>query len=172
MTQSPVDDLTLNGYEPPRNTQFNVFVDNRIGRMLEIMELLYGQAIKVLALSVVEGADFAVDRLIVSRPDITRRLLERAQMPFSETPVLVAELPPANPGLSSGATGSLVELCRSLVQAEINICYIYPLFQRPNAAPAIVLHTDDPTATGRVLRRKGFTLLGERDLNEPKDGWC
>ena len=160
MAQLPVDDLTLHGYEPPRITQFNVFLDNRVGRMLELMEMLHSQAIRVAAFTVIEAADYAINRLVVTRADIARRLLQRAQLPFSETPVLVTELP---------KNSSMVELCRALVRAEINILYAYPLCSHVHKQPAIVLHSDDSTACGRVLWRQGFVLLGEKDLVEAQE---
>ncbi len=160
MTQLPVEDQTMHGYEPPMNTQFNVFLDNRVGRMMELMDLLHGQAIRVAAFMVNDSADYAVQRLVVTRPDDARRLLQHAHWPFSETEVLAVALP-------AGVT--LVDLCRALVQAEVNILYAYPLLARPQQRPGIVLHTDDQTISGRVLRRKGFVLLGEKELAQPDD---
>ena len=41
---------------------------------------------------------------------------------------------------------SLSDLCMALLQAEINIHYIYPLLVRPSG-PAVVLYVDVPAGT-------------------------
>jgi hypothetical protein len=38
------------------------------------------------------------------------------------------------------------------------------LLIKQNGAPTIAIAVDDHTLAGQILRRKGFTLLGEADL--------
>ena len=61
---------------------------------------------------------------------------------------------------------TLTNLCKTLLSAEVNIHYAYPLMVRPHGAPTIALHTDDQLLTGQILTRKNFTLLGESDLTD------
>lgn len=157
MSQMPVSDQTARGYEPPRNTQFSVFVDNKVGRLLEVIEVFHGKPLVLAGLSVVDSADHAVVRLITSHGDLARRLLERHQLPFSEVSILAVEL---------GQGKTLPEMCRCLLAAELSIHYAYPLLVRPRGLPAIAIHTDDPVLCGQILRRKLFTLLAENDLGD------
>jgi hypothetical protein len=157
MSQSPVDDMTTQGYEPPTNTQFSVFLDNRVGKLLELVEVFDGQALELVALSILDTADCAIVRMVTSRAALARRLLERHKLPYSETDILVVELGPGH---------TLAKLCISLLSAELNIHYAYPLMVRPHGAPTIAIHTDDHTLAGQILRRKLFTLLGENDLGD------
>lgn len=157
MSQASVSDQTARGYEPPRNTQFSVFVDNKVGRLLEVIEVFHGKPLELAGLSVVESADHSVVRLITSHGDLARRLLERHQLPFSEVNVLVVEL---------GQGKSLTEMCRCLLAAELSIHYAYPLLVRPRGLPAIAILTDDLVLSGQILRRKLFTLLAENDLGD------
>ena len=157
MTQVPVDDLTTQGYEPPRNVQFSVFLDNRVGKLLELVEVFDGHALELVGLSVVDSADHAVVRLVTSRSGLARRLLERHRLPFSEADVLIVEL---------NRDKTLAGLCRCLLSAEVSIQYAYPLIVQPRGLGAIVLHTDDQILAGHILRRKWFTLLGENDLGD------
>lgn len=155
MSQIHLDDLTIQGYQPPLNTQFTVFLDNRVGKLLELIEVFNGHALELVALSLADSADHAVVRLVTSYAELAFRLLKRHNTPFSETEVLVVEL-------DSGKT--LAGMCRSLLSAELSIHYAYSLTVRPRGLAAIVLHTDDQLLAGEVLRRKAFTLLGENDL--------
>ncbi len=157
MSQAPVSDQTARGFEPPRTTQFSVFVDNRVGRLLEVIEVFHGKPLVLAGLSVVDSADHSVVRLVTSHGDLARRLLERHQLPFSEVGILAVEI---------GEGRSLAEMCRSLLAAELSIHYAYPLLVRPRGLPAIAIHTDDPLLSAQILRRKLFTLLGENDLGD------
>jgi len=157
MSQAPVSDQTARGYEPPRNTQFSVFVDNKVGRLLEVIEVFHGKPLVLAGLSVVDSADYSVVRLMTSHGDLARRLLERHRLPFSEVNVLAVEL---------GEGKTLAELCQSLLAAELSIHYAYPLLVQPRGLPAIALHTDDILLSAQILRRKLFTLLAENDLGD------
>ena len=149
---------TMQGYEPPFNTQFSVFLDNRCGKLLELVEIFDGQSLDVVALSVVDSADHAVVRLVTSRSDLARQLLKQHGMPFSEAEILAVEVRPGR---------SLAQLCMFLLSAELNIHFAYPLMMRPHGVCAIALHTDDQLLAGQILRRKMFTLLGENDMIDP-----
>ena len=157
MTQSPVGDQTLQGFEPPTNTQFSVFLDNRVGKLLDLLGVFRGQALTLAGMNILDSVDHAVVRILTSRAILAERLLRRHGLPFSQADVLVIEL-------AEGRT--LDDLCEVLVSAELNIHYAYPLLVRPRNYPAIVLHGDDIIFTAQLLRRKLFTLLGENDLGD------
>ena len=158
MSQAPLDDLTMEGYEAPRVVQFNVFLDNRVGRLLELVELFEKQSVCIAGLSIMDSADYAVIRLVCSKSGVARRHLHDHHVPFSEEEVLAV-------GLSHGRT--LASLCRSLLQAEINMDYAYPLLIQPSGVAAVIVHTDEPDLTAQVLKRSQFLLLGEADLCQP-----
>ncbi len=157
MSQAPVSEHVAQGYQHPQNTQFSVFLANRCGKLLELVDIFDGHALKLVALSVVDSADHAVVRLVTSRAELARRLLSRKGLPFSEAEILVVELGPRQ---------TLSKLCATLLSVELNIHYAYPLMVRPHGAATIALHTDDQVLAGQILRRKLFTLLGENDLGD------
>ncbi|MCC7205608.1 MAG: hypothetical protein IT441_11050 [Phycisphaeraceae bacterium] len=163
MSQAPTDQLTARGYEPPLNTQFSVFLDNRVGKLRELVEVFNGHALQLASMVVLDAADHAVVRVLTSRADLARRLLERAQLPFSECEMLVVEIDAAR-----GRT--LGELCTTLLGAEINLEYLYPLLVRPQGRGVVALRTDDQQLAGQLLRKKLFNLMGENDLGENAPG--
>lgn len=158
MSPTPLEDLTMQGYQAPRVVQFNIFLDNRVGKLLEVLELLEENGQRVAGLSIVDANDYAVIRLVACRSEVVRKLLSKAAMPFSETEVLAIQLQPPQ---------TLAQLCRILLAAEINILYAYPLLVMPHEHPAVVLHTEDQHLTGELLYRKHFVLLGEAELDQP-----
>lgn len=155
MPQMSVKEELGGKFEPPQNTQFSVFLDNRVGKLHQLVSLFEGTEPKLAALSVVDSADHAVVRVITSKSDLTRSLLKRHGMAFSETDVLVVRLDEER---------SLTRVCQLLLAAELNIHYAYPLLLRPQGYPAIALQTDDLMLTRQILLKRLFMLLGENDL--------
>jgi len=147
---------TLQGYSPPSVTQLSVFLDNRVGKLLDIVEAFEDHPDCTLcALSVHEASDFAVVRLITNHTDTAKEIIRRRGLACCETEVLVVEL-------ESGH--SLGQLCLYLLNAELNIKFAYPLMTESKRATRIALAVDDLHMAGMVLRKKGFALRGECDL--------
>lgn len=146
---------TSQGYAPPTVSQFSVFLNNNVGKLLDIVEVFDESTCQICAISVHEASDHAVVRIITNNAKRTRELLKRESLPFAEHNVLVVEL-------TEGHT--LTSMCLSLLGAEINIHFAYPLMIKPNGRPTIALAVDDPTLSGQILRRKNFRLFGECDL--------
>lgn len=152
-TAIPIE--TSQGYSPPTVTQFSVFLPNKVGKMLDLVEGFEDLSCQICALSVHEASDHAVVRLITNNALRARELLKQERLAFSENNVLVVEL-------TAGHT--LTSLCLSLLGAELSIQFAYPLMIKPNGRPTIALSCDDPQLAGQILRRKQFRLFGECDL--------
>jgi len=146
---------TTHGFAPPTVVQFSVFLVNKVGKLLDLVENFDEASCSICAISVHESSDHAVVRVITNNAAEARKLLREDGLPFGEHEVLVVSLGPGY---------SLSRLCLHLLGAEINIAFAYPLMIKPNGAPTIAIAVDDHTLAGQILRRKGFTLLGEADL--------
>jgi hypothetical protein len=155
MTQA-MPQHTAQGYSPPTVRQFSVFLENKVGKLLELVRL-FDEApdVHLCAFSVMESSDYAVVRIIPNNADAARSLLKRHNLSFSELDLLIVEL-------TEGHT--LASMCLYLLGAELNIRFAYPLMLRPNGTPTIALSVDDQTLAGQILRKKHFRLLGEADL--------
>ena len=155
MSQSMTGAETTLGFAPPSVTQFSVFLDNKVGKLHDLLRIFENASVTVCALSVHDANDCAIVRLITSNADETRRILRKNEFPFAEYGLLVVEL-------HRGQT--LERLCLYLLGAELNIRFAYPLMMGCDAEPSIALAVDDVTLAGQILRRKDFRLLGEADL--------
>ena len=145
------------GFEPTRLRQFTIFLDNSVGRLGQLVRILEEEDSKIVALSIEESADSALVRLICSAPEHSRRVLQEGGFSFGESDLLAVALP-------KGTTQPLLAICSALLAAEINIHYVYPLLLSPRGRPALALYVEDPTLAAQLLIRKGFTLIGESDL--------
>lgn len=147
---------TTQGYSPPTVRQFSVFLDNKVGKLLELVGL-FDEApnVHLCAFSVLESSDHAVVRIIPNNADAARAVLREHSLAFSEFDLLIVEL---------ASDHNLTSMCLYLLGAELSIRFAYPLMLRPNGTPTIALAVDDQVLAGQVLRKKAFRLLGEGDL--------
>ena len=147
---------TERGYAPPSMRQFSVFLDNLVGKLLELLEAFEeAEDVHVRAISVMDSSDHAVVRLICDNTDGARHNLRNHNFAYSEMDILVVELT---------EDWSFRKACRFLLGAELNIAFAYPVMRSGDNAPAMALGIDDHTFAGQILLRKGFNLLGEHDL--------
>ena len=163
MSQIPTETEMGGKFEPPGNTQFNVFLDNRVGRLMHLVNVFRGQALTLAGFSVLDSTGHAVVRIVTSNADLARRLLQRNDYPFSEQSILCIEIE------EDGRHG-LGDVCQQLVTTEVSISYAYPLLVRPRGRAVIALHCDDCEFASMVLRNKLFAVLGENDLGDNAPG--
>ncbi len=57
--------------------QLSVFLENKSGRLTEVLEVLGEENIRITALSVADTAEFGILRLIVSDPEKAREILKK-----------------------------------------------------------------------------------------------
>ena len=141
----------------PQVRQFSVFLQNKVGALLEIVRLLDQNNIIVLALSIAESYESAISRIIVSDPDRTEELFREHDIPHSSCELMVVEL--------ADGPGDLSRLLAALLMAEVNVHFSYPLLVRPRGRAVLVLHVDDIECATSVLLGESFKLLTQGDLS-------
>ena len=144
------------GFELTRVRQFTVFLENRVGRLQMLVRALEESSAGIAAMNIEESADAALVRIVCNEADQGRDALRAAGFAFSESELLAVELP-------KKSKHPLTAICSTLLAAEINIHYCYPLLTRPHG-PAVLLYIEDPTLAAQLLIKKDFTLIGESDL--------
>ena len=84
---------TMRGRDWPCLRQFCVFLENRVGRLIDIMRQWESLDTRVIAMSIVDSVDFAMVRLMFDNADRAREKLELSGFLFSESDVVGVELP-------------------------------------------------------------------------------
>ena len=152
-----IDFSTMRGRDYPTIRQFTVFLENRVGQLLEVVRRFEGSKVRIVALSINEATECAFVRFLLSHPEQGREILERAGLAMIESDLLGIELP-------AGAQ-PLLRVCTALLQAEVNIVQAYPLILRPHGKPAVALMVDNIEMAMETLKDKGFTMITETDLS-------
>lgn len=152
------DFATMRGRNYPTIRQFTVFLENRVGQLLEVVRRFEGSRVRIVALSINDATECAFVRFLLSHPEQGREVLERAGLAMIETDLVGVELPPGSQ--------PLLQVCTALLQAEINIIQAYPLLVRPHGRPAVALMVDNLELAMETLGSKGFTMVTEGDLTD------
>ena len=148
---------TMRGRDYPAIRQFTVFLENRVGQLLEVVRRFEGSKVRIVALSINEASECAFVRLVLSHPEQGREILERAGLALIESDLIGVELP--------SSSQPLLRVCTALLQAEVNILQTYPLLSRPHDRPAVALMVDNIEMAMETLSTKGFTMISENDIS-------
>jgi hypothetical protein len=135
--------------------QFSVFAENKVGRLNDLISLLAGKDVHVLAVCLVDTTDSTIIRLVVDYPEVAAPLLTQNGFAHSKVEVLAVEIE---------TEAQLKHVTCALVQAEINIHYIYPFLMRPHGKTGLVIHLEDHELAVDVLKRNQLTVLSQTDL--------
>ena len=148
--------VTARGRGFPTIRQFTVFLENRVGQLMEVIRRFEGSKVRIVALSINDATECAFVRFLLSHPEQGREILERAGLAIIESELIGVELPSTNQ--------PLLEVCTALLQAEVNIVQAYPLLIRPHGKPAVALMVDNLDMALETLNNKHFTMIHEVDL--------
>ena len=155
---SGTDFETARGRDFPGIRQFTVFLENRVGQLLEVVKRFEGTGIRVVALSINDAAECAFVRFLVSDADRGREILERSGLAIIESDLVGVELP--------DCPQPLLRVCTALLQAELNIIQAYPLLSQPHGNPAVAIMVENIDLALQTLREKGFRIITEADLRD------
>ena len=128
--------------------QLSVFLENREGRLDEVLKTLADHEVNIVALSLADTSDYGMLRMIVSDPEKGKRVLKEAGVTAMLTDVVALRVP--------HATGSLSKAMHQIVEGGVNVEYMYA-FANGNDASA-VLKCDDPKRVVEILRESGFDV--------------
>jgi hypothetical protein len=149
---------TMRGRNYPAIRQFTVFLENRVGSLLQVVRRFEGTRVRIMALSINDSAECAFVRFLLSHPEQGREILERAGLAIIETDVIGVELPEHSQ--------ALLRVCTALLQGEVNLIQAYPLLVRPHGRPSVAVMVDNIEMGQEILTKAGFTMIGEADLQE------
>lgn len=135
--------------------QFSVFTPNRLGRLHDLVKLFGAHGVHILALMVLDTTDSAIIRVVVDDQDKTRELLTTEGFPFTESNLVVVE----------ASSTDLGRLMATLLQAELNVNYLYSFIPHPEGKSIIALSMEDNEMAEQALHRNQFRTLKQADIS-------
>jgi hypothetical protein len=134
--------------------QLSVFLENKSGRLTEVLEALGHENIKITALSVADTSEFGILRLIVSDPDRARVLLREKLFTVNITEVISIMAP--------NEARHYARVLKILSDLDISVEYTYA-YSIGNKS-IIILRCSNTEEAIRALKEHELELLRASDL--------
>lgn len=147
---------TARGRDYPTIVQFTVFLENRVGQLLEVLRRFRGTHVRIAALNIHDSTECSIVRFVLTHPEQGREIFERAGLAMIESDLIALELP--------DDPQPLLQVCSALLQAEVNLVQTYPLMIRASDRIAVALMVDNIDQAQETLADRGFRLLTEQQL--------
>ncbi len=135
--------------------QLSVFLENKGGRLGEVLQILSGEGIDIFSASLADTNDFGVLRVLVNDTNQAYQVLKNRGITSKINDVVGICVP--------NEIGGLANVVHTILDAKINISYIYGLSVKNNGAN-IVMKTDDQEKTVGILKAAGVKLLTQEEL--------
>jgi hypothetical protein len=135
--------------------QLSVFIENRQGRLGEVLHVLKTNKVNILSLSLADTTEYGLLRLIVNNPELGKEKLAEDGFSTMLTDVLVLKI--------THQAGSLQDLLSMLAENDINVEYMYGLSIDGKEA-SVVLKASDIAKADKILTDKGVKTLSSEDI--------
>ncbi len=136
--------------------QLSIFVENKHGRLENIISSFADNGINIRALSIADTTDFGVLRVIVDDVDKAKSILKEIGIISKTTDVLAVYI--------DDRAGGLAEVLKDISEAGISIEYMYAFLSKTEGKALMVLKADDEEGAEIVLRQHGISIADPDDI--------
>lgn len=136
--------------------QLSIFVENKVGRLQDIIDCLGENGINIRALSIADTTDFGILRLIVDDCETAREKLRSIGVISKVTEVIAVYI--------DDKTGGLAKVLSTVSKAGIGIEYMYAFLGRQEGKALMVLRADDEAAAEVVLKKAGIAIADPNEI--------
>ncbi|MEA4816717.1 MAG: hypothetical protein VB120_07665 [Lachnospiraceae bacterium] len=138
-------------------TQLSVFVENKPGKLANIIKLLANANVDIRALSIADTSDFGILRIIVDDTEKALAAIKAGGLLVSKTDVLAAKV--------SDKPGGLSSLLTMLHQKGVDIEYMYSFIAHDKGNAYMVLRVEDTARVEAFLAENGYETVAEKDFD-------
>ena len=135
--------------------QLTVFIENRTGRLSEVLNVLKENNVNILSLSLADTTEYGLLRLIVDNATLGKDKLSENGFSSLLSDVSIIKI--------AHKAGSLQELLGVLDTEGVNIEYMYGLSISDEQA-YVVLKVSDTEKVDEILANKGIQTIGCEEL--------
>lgn len=135
--------------------QLSVFIENRQGRLGEVLKVLKNNNVNILSLSLADTTEYGLLRLIVNNPEKGKEELAKNGFSTMLTDVLIIKI--------NHEAGSLQKLLEILSDKNINIEYMYGLSTEGSEA-TVVLKSNNLNTAEQTLTSCGIKTLSVEEI--------
>ena len=137
--------------------QLSVFIENREGRLGEVLTALKDSNINIVSLSLADTSDYGMLRMVTCNPEEAKKVLKEKGFSAKLTDVIAVKL--------EHKVGQLQKVLEVLINENINVEYMYALSTKIEDA-IIVLKTSNAEAAASALQKEGADFLTSDEIAE------
>ena len=137
--------------------QVSVFIENRKGRLGEVLSVLKANDINILSISLADTTEYGLLRLIVNDPNKAKETLTNNGFSALLTEVLVVKIP--------HVSGALQEILHVVASRDVNIEYMYGLSTGGDNA-SVVVKTNDLSLACSVLKENNIETMSAEEISK------
>ena len=119
--------------------QISVFVENKSGTLVRVLELFKEARIQLIASTISDTVEYGIYRIICAEPDRALEVLKAAAITLDNVP------------------GRAADAVRQISSAGIAISYLYSFMLAGKGI--LVFRTDNPEKTAQVIDGQGMNAL-------------
>ncbi|MDR2473591.1 MAG: acetolactate synthase [Tannerella sp.] len=134
--------------------QISIFVENKYGKLCEILALLAKENIHIIAATVADTSEYGILRLIVNESDKAYKLLKANNVSVNLTDVLAIS--------TDRTAGSFARTLSLFTHSGLSIEYMYCFSLKDKSI--LILRTNNRETAREVIRRNDLDYITENDL--------
>jgi len=134
--------------------QLSIFLENKSGRLQEVLEVLSNEHINITALTIADTSEYGILRLIVSDPENGYKLLKARGFSVNITDVLSLSV--------SHKPGSLTKMLEKFSEEKLSIEYMYAFSLGERAI--VVMRTDNRPKAFEIIKQHNFQVISEEEI--------
>ncbi len=130
--------------------QITVFIENRKGRLGEILDVLKENEVNILSMSLADTAEYGLLRIIADKPQAGKEALKKAGFAGALSEVFILQIP--------HIPGGLQQVLRVVADEEMNVEYMYGLSTDGGEA-SIVVKVSNAEKADEIFAKRGIITL-------------
>lgn len=134
--------------------QISIFVENKSGTLLKVLELFKENNIQLIASTISDTVEYGIYRIICSEPMRAYEMLKKSGISANLSEVFAIML--------DNRPGRAADAVRHISEAGITISYLYSFMF--GGKGILVFRTDDSARTERVIRENSLAALDDKAL--------
>lgn len=136
--------------------QISVFVENKSGRLSDILNVIGKNGIDISALSIADTTDFGIVRMIVNDPDKAAEILKNNNLVVKVTDVIALAV--------ADKLGGLAGEIEKLKNAGISIEYMYAFIGKSDKGALVIVRVENPEKALEVLKDENVTVVSPEEV--------
>lgn len=136
--------------------QISVFLENKVGRLVEITDTIAKAGIDIRAVSLADTSDYGILRVIVDNPDQAEKVIRDAGYTVAITNVLAVGI--------QDKPATFTKVLASLSENDVNVDYMYAFTGTHNGTAYVIMKMDNLEKGIQVLQNNNAVVLSTDEI--------